>query len=282
MILERELGIDEEHDGYKKYGYEEDSKSEDSRVAFTEFFFEISYLIREDDSITIGLCLRTFEKKCGLLILSKWYRVFQFALALPKPISKILYHLILLHDRFLGTLIEIHIVSTRSVARHFSLLWLRTRDDLLLITVTLIEDDILLFWSTHIRHSDELDIILMEEHLLPYAFRTDTSCLDMTIYRPSRYRETSCCLDTIDSESHNNKKYARKTKLLYEKRKRRQICFENYDTHEKNKKYPPFLENISAFVVRMVEMAGTAPACKKVLSSCIPVYDSFLDTLSAT
>jgi hypothetical protein len=32
----------------------------------------------------------------------------------------------------------------------------------------------------------------------------------------------------------------------------------------------------------MVEMAGTAPACKKVLSSCIPVYDSFLDTLSAT
>lgn len=25
-------------------------------------------------------------------------------------------------------------------------------------------------------------------------------------------------------------------------------------------------------------MAGTAPACKEVLSSCIPVYDLFLDT----
>jgi hypothetical protein len=67
----------------------------------------------------------------------------------------------------------------------------------------------------------------MQEHLLPYPLRADTSCLDMTIYRPSRYREASCCLDTIDSESHNNKKYARKTKLLYEKRERRQICFEN-------------------------------------------------------
>jgi hypothetical protein len=32
----------------------------------------------------------------------------------------------------------------------------------------------------------------------------------------------------------------------------------------------------------MVEMAGTAPACKEVLSSCIPVYDSFFDTLSTT
>ncbi len=30
----------------------------------------------------------------------------------------------------------------------------------------------------------------------------------------------------------------------------------------------------------MVEMAGTAPACKEVLSACIPVYDSFLDTYS--
>lgn len=27
-------------------------------------------------------------------------------------------------------------------------------------------------------------------------------------------------------------------------------------------------------------MAGTAPACKEVLSACIPVYDSFLDTYS--
>jgi hypothetical protein len=30
----------------------------------------------------------------------------------------------------------------------------------------------------------------------------------------------------------------------------------------------------------MVEMAGTAPACKEVLSACIPVYDSFLGTFS--
>ena len=32
----------------------------------------------------------------------------------------------------------------------------------------------------------------------------------------------------------------------------------------------------------MVEMAGTAPACTEVLSTCIPVYDSFLGTLSTT
>ncbi len=29
-------------------------------------------------------------------------------------------------------------------------------------------------------------------------------------------------------------------------------------------------------------MAGTAPACTEVLSTCIPVYDSFLDTISLT
>ena len=28
----------------------------------------------------------------------------------------------------------------------------------------------------------------------------------------------------------------------------------------------------------LVEMAGTAPACKEVLSACIPIYNLFLDT----
>ena len=35
---------------------------------------------------------------------------------------------------------------------------------------------------------------------------------------------------------------------------------------------------LEVFQEKMVEMAGTAPACTEVLSPCIPVYDSFLDT----
>ena len=50
----------------------------------------------------------------------------------------------------------------------------------------------------------------------------------------------------------------------------------------KKQKIPPISREYFGFYSSMVEMAGTAPACKEVLSSCIPVYDSFFDTLSTT
>ena len=71
----------------------------------------------------------------------------------------------------------------------------------------------------------------------------------------------------------------RKKKYSKSRSSRQKIHFEVNLLKSKWSRNKFFNEEIRSFSPKkLVEMAGTAPACTEVLSSCIPVYDSFLDT----
>lgn len=184
----------------KKY-----SKTKNRRIFLCDIFFKKINFFRKDDRIGICFCFRTFEEKWRFFIFTQGDRVSKFGLSLSESIGKILDNFIFFSYSFLRSLIQGNIIRSLCIWYSWYLSNLLAWDNLMFFLWWIIDDNVLFIRPIRISRTYQFHILLMKKHLLPDPLGTDAPSRDMTIYCTSRYWEASGSLDTINSESHNNK-----------------------------------------------------------------------------